>query len=1849
MLPVVLLPGNIPHPPLLFELGQSALSDVKLSNAETSSTSPVFSNGVRTDTLLAQAITPGSADVGTVVNPGATQIDITGGQVSGDGANLFHSFQEFGLTEGQIANFIASPEIQNILGNVSGGNVSLIDGVLQISGSDANLYLINPAGIVFGANAALNLNGDFTATTADRLGFGDEWLDALSTGDYPLLVGAPNQFGFSAEQPGSVVNLGTLSVTPGQNITLMGGTVVNGGELSAADGTLTLLAVPGEKLVRINQADTLLGLEVSALPTADASQSSNPLSLPELLTGGSLGAADLALVTDTDGTVKIQTTSSTVPLLSGSTVVSGQVSTAGDQGGHIALLGERVSLLGADVDASGSVGGNVRVGGGFQGQGNVPNASRTLVDGSSQLQADGIGDAGEIIVWADDHTHFSGEARVTSATGDGGFVEISGRNSLVFVGQVDASAPNGATGTLLLDPTNIEVVAAGSDTNNLGDVDDVSDPDLGAGNTTRIDVAALDNANANIELQASNDITFSTDVNTNVGLSAIANNDININGNIVTDSDLNFQAGDNININSNVTADGSLTLGADTDGDGTGSVVTNPGAQLQNFGGDANISGEAVQVGTIDTNGGDLIVTADVNGDGTGGVTAIVGTQLITNGGTANVTGAEVQLANIDTTAAFADGGDVNVTSAGDISFEAINASSTGTSVGAGGDVTLTANGTVQGTGEVTPGTTIQTTGLTGNGTVQIQHDGGPDNVPFTMGDASENGTAGNIIADGVLSGVSSPVLPNGGNDTNIDPATGVTVTSVNAPPTLSADSQLPDTPANQALTFTLADINPAVTDSNSDNITFEIASIAAGTLLLNGMAVQPGDAIALTDTLEFIPPTDATGQITAFTLRASDGVSQSAAVPVSVALTDIPPTIDLPLDPTLGVAQAPPLPALAPEEQTFVLGMPLAQSPLLEELTILGAVLPEASLLIVGNLSILPENRVPTSGTINPGFLPNLGLQFTPGGNDPLPSLPGDPGTTTDIFPIILPNPELTDVPADPGGPEPSAPGQPGTSPDPGVPGSETLARRPDNNTPEGTHLNTNTVVGPPQGLESCQAQAQEIAMTTARTQTVYEGLIHCHGQNLAKAVELDNSAWVVYSLNNLAIAHFVVGDYLTALDFHEQQLEKAIKLDDATQQGIALGGIGAVYGALGDYATAIDYYQRSLDKMPIETAPQWKALTYRNLGNAYFAEKEYDRAADYQQTSLDISRGIKDTYGEMQAYGNLGHTYAIQGDFAGSIAAYEQGLALADDLNNDLETAQMLLGLSTTYAYQQGYDQSYDYAQQSLAIAQGLGARLGEGIALTNMGNALLYLNRLPEAEDVLHNAITIWESLRAGLGTHDAFKVAIFETQVAAYRNLEEVLVTQNKLEPALEISERGRARAFVELIARGKVNPNQAGPITPPSIEQMKQIARAQNSTLVAYTIIRDQVADTPHGASVQTRVEPEDVQLYIWVVQPTGDMHLRQVDLESSLQAQGTSLVKLVETSRDRSGIRGGFETSRSLAIRPGDQVRREGDPQDWAPYGVVTIDPRARTVTLNHPDFALPNPVVPLSEVYKVNSSAFATVLTQRQHWQDLYQLLIEPMADLLPSDPNARVVFVPQEQLFLVPFPALQAKDGSDLIEHHTILTAPAIQVLGLTSDSDNEAVASQPLVVGNPSPMPQRLQPLPHAGIEANGIADLLSTSALIGEAATETAIKQQLSTASLIHLATHGFFNESNPLQGSLAFAPTANQDGFLTAEEILGQSLQADLVVLSACDTGRGQITGDGVIGLSRSFLAAGANNVMVSLWQVPDDATAQLMIEFYQQRQALDNAQALRQAMLATREQYKDPAAWAAFTLIGAIE
>ena len=281
------------------------------------------------------------------------------------------------------------------------------------------------------------------------------------------------------------------------------------------------------------------------------------------------------------------------------------------------------------------------------------------------------------------------------------------------------------------------------------------------------------------------------------------------------------------------------------------------------------------------------------------------------------------------------------------------------------------------------------------------------------------------------------------------------------------------------------------------------------------------------------------------------------------------------------------------------------------------------------------------------------------------------------------------------------------------------------------------------------------------------------------------------------------------------------------------------------------------------------------------------------------------------------------------------------------------------------------------------------------------------------------------------------------------------------------------------------------------------------------------------------------------------------------------------------------------------------------------------------------------------------------------HQLLIEPIADLLPEDPEQTVVIVPQGPLFLIPFAALQDPEGQYLIEKHTISLAPSLSLLELTQALQTQVDDSpaDPLIVGNPvmpsiplayGAEPEQMSPLPGAESEAIAIANLLQTDPLIGAAATEAKVVESMQSADVIHLATHGLLDELRYLgikvPGAIALTPegeSVEQDGLLTSEEILALDLAANLVVLSACNTGRGEITGDGVIGLSRSFMGAGVPSVVVSLWAVPDAPTSTLMASFYKQLEKEPHkAKALRLAMLDAMKTYEKPQDWAAFTLMG---
>ncbi len=211
----------------------------------------------------------------------------------------------------------------------------------------------------------------------------------------------------------------------------------------------------------------------------------------------------------------------------------------------------------------------------------------------------------------------------------------------------------------------------------------------------------------------------------------------------------------------------------------------------------------------------------------------------------------------------------------------------------------------------------------------------------------------------------------------------------------------------------------------------------------------------------------------------------------------------------------------------------------------------------------------------------------------------------------------------------------------------------------------------------------------------------------------------------------------------------------------------------------------------------------------------------------------------------------------------------------------------------------------------------------------------------------------------------KYLFFDTQSGIYTILQQILVSRNQPEAALEISERGRARAFLELLAT-KVAPQSPESVPLPNIKQIRQIAQQQKATLVEYSLIFDEF-------KVEGKTQIRESELYIWVIKPTGEVVFRRSDLKPLWQQKDNSLRNLVNNSRQ-----------------------------------------------------AIPG--------------------RSRSSLQQLYQLLIQPIADQLPTNPSARVVFIPQGSLFLVPFPALQQANGKYLIEQHTILTSPSIQLLAVT-----------------------------------------------------------------------------------------------------------------------------------------------------------------------------------------------------------
>jgi hypothetical protein len=443
-----------------------------------------------------------------------------------------------------------------------------------------------------------------------------------------------------------------------------------------------------------------------------------------------------------------------------------------------------------------------------------------------------------------------------------------------------------------------------------------------------------------------------------------------------------------------------------------------------------------------------------------------------------------------------------------------------------------------------------------------------------------------------------------------------------------------------------------------------------------------------------------------------------------------------------------------------------------------------------------------------------------------------------------------------------------------------------------------------------------------------------------------------------------------------------------------------------------------------------------------------------------------------------------------------------------------------------------------------------------------------------------------------------IDVYGFELGVLRWLQRACVAEGRTEEALEIAERSRLRSFT------MIRPSGASAVAPKAMTfaEMKALARAYQTTIVAYTVTYEFDPDLLLEFSnfVETRADG----IFIWVLRPDGATAFRKVDLKGLDQ----SLADMVADARFSIGARG------RGASRSGDPVRNEAS----------------------------------------TGASPFPTL-------QALHRVLIEPIEDLLPATADARVMFVPQDTLFLVPFAALQDRAGTFLVSKYAPFTNQSVAALPLESDllRHSAGTAQGVLVVGNPKmpslpdksskrmvPLPQ----LPQAEREAADIAALFASQALVGVSASKKAVEDRMPSARIVHFATHGLMDrdsERSQYFNSLALSPTADDPGFLTSREIDKMRLSAELVVLSACDSADGRVTGDSVLGFWSAFLAAGVPSIVVAQWSIPDAPTALLMREFYAALlRGEDKPHALQQAVLVTRKSHPYPGDWAGFVLIG---
>lgn len=706
---------------------------------------------------------------------------------------------------------------------------------------------------------------------------------------------------------------------------------------------------------------------------------------------------------------------------------------------------------------------------------------------------------------------------------------------------------------------------------------------------------------------------------------------------------------------------------------------------------------------------------------------------------------------------------------------------------------------------------------------------------------------------------------------------------------------------------------------------------------------------------------------------------------------------------------------------------------------------------------------------------------------------------------------------------------------------------------------------------------------------------------------------------------------------------MEKAGRVTDE-DRGQILRDLGLCFRSLGQTDAAVKYYSEALEAFNSGGDFENEALMLNSIAVAHLDsgnKKEFEKF--FQRAKELASRGSGQALAAVLAY-NYGQFLYMSRDYAKASESYRESVERAKKAQDTKTEGMALTGLGLALIKLGMGGEAKDCFLKSSALAEKVGALEGRWDAALGLGKTHRLLGDGRGAEAALRQAVQLVETERSNL-TRDTFKTFSLDQRQECFLELIDLLSEQKRADEALEIAEKGRARSFLDLIEGRLIN--RSSGLAATVIEgEVKAEGEPESTTLVA-------MAPPDTASRVRSiRIKPKATTL----VEPSA---LSTVAVDPPTIQEIKDLV-----ARDRSEVIEYVLLKDRVLIFT---ISPSGEIKLAPPVVISQAELRDKIASLHD---SITKSAANMKELNLLERK-------RQSQLKELYRLLIAPCLPLLSNDAGMTLTIVPHGPLFSVPFASLIDEDDRFLVEKRTISYLPAVGVLRATEKLSGrlaEKGGETLLAFGNPvTQVIAFLGSLPYSEKEVKKVAELFGDRARIetGASATKSAFKKEAPESTFIHLATHGLIDEERPMDSALVLAPEKDDDGLLTVKDILElPPLKAKMVVLSACQTGRGKITGDGVVGLSRAFIIAGAPSVIVSQWNVDDVMTEFQMEQFYKSfLSGRDRARALREAQLKTIEYMEqesggapattstasdpqkekiraNPRLWAAFQLIG---